>query len=307
MSKNITSTQPNKAPIGNRYAFLAIFEAVNSNYNGSPDEDNLPRVDPFSGKGLVTNVCLKHKIRREVLLRHGDTSGHHMYIKSDTFLNEKDQLAYDALGITDKASLDAAKKNDPELSNKIRDFMCANFWDIRAFGGVMTLFSGAKLDCAAITGPVQLSMSQSVSPVYPQVMTITRSTVATEKEWKEKGNHTMGTQSVVPYGLFVCEGSVDACLAERTGFSEEDLEEFFDALENCFMHDKSAIRSQMRMRKLIVFRHDSKYGNAHDYELFERVKIEEKNPGKPASSYSDYNITLDFDNLPEGISVMERL
>lgn len=259
-------------PIQNRYDFVILFDVQNGNPNGDPDAGNMPRIDPESGCGLVTDVCLKRKIRNYVETVMEDAPGYRIYIKEQVPLNRSDAEALDKLGVT--GDLKAARKGDPDLDCKIRDYMCREFFDIRSFGAVMTTFVKGNLNCGQVRGPVQLGFAQSVEPITPQEVTITRVAITTEAD-AEKKNTEMGHKYIVPYGLYRAEGYVSANLARKTtGFSEEDLALLWRAILNMFENDRSAARGKMAVRELIVFRHDSELGNAPAYKLFEAVKVE---------------------------------
>ena len=290
-------------PIKNRYEFVILFDVENGNPNGDPDAGNMPRVDPETGLGLVTDVCLKRKIRNYVETVKEDADGYRIYIKDGAPLNRSDAKAYEALGVTDK-TVKEKKKADSHLDEKIRDWMCANFYDIRTFGAVMTTFVKAALNCGQVRGPVQLGFARSVEPVMPQEVTITRVAITTEADAEKKGTE-MGRKYIIPYGLYRCEGYVSANLARKTtGFSEEDLELLWQAILNMFEHDHSAARGKMAVRELIIFKHDSELGCAPAWKLFESVKVERTNQdhAAPARSYGDYRVTVDESALPAGVT-----
>lgn len=267
-------------PIRNRYEFVFLFDVENGNPNGDPDAGNMPRMDPETGYGIVTDVCLKRKIRNYVEMVREDDLHYGIYIRENVPLNRSDRAALEALGVEEKA-INEAKKADPELDGKIRDFMCKHFFDIRTFGAVMTTFVKAALNCGQIRGPVQLGFARSIDPVVPQELTITRVAIATEAD-AEKKSTEMGRKYVIPYGLYRCEGYVSANLARKTtGFSEADLELLWQAIANMCESDHSAARGKMAVRELIVFKHDSEFGNAPAYRLFEAVKVERKDPDTP--------------------------
>ena len=275
----------------------------NGNPNGDPDAGNMPRVDPETGLGLVTDVCLKRKIRNYVETVKEDAAGYRIYVKDGVPLNRSDAEAYKALDVDEKTAKEK-KKADPELDRKIRDWMCANFYDIRAFGAVMTTFMKAALNCGQIRGPVQLGFARSVEPVIPQEITITRVAITTEADAEKKGTE-MGRKYIVPYGLYRCEGYISANLARKTtGFSEEDLSLLWEAILNMFENDHSAARGKMAVRELIVFRHDSELGCAPAWKLFDTVKIARKDPAdaSPARSFGDYTVSVDESALPAGIT-----
>ncbi len=300
-------------PIKNRYEFVILFDVENGNPNGDPDAGNMPRTDPETGCGLVTDVCLKRKIRNYVETVKGeDCPGYRIYVKEGVPLNRSDAEACKYVGLPVRDSKDAekvlkqAKKKDDKLDEKIRDFMCGNFFDIRTFGAVMTTFMRGALNCGQVRGPVQLGFARSVDPVLPQEVTITRVAITTEADAENKGTE-MGRKYIVPYGLYRAEGYVSANLARKTtGFSEADLELLWEAILNMFEHDRSAGRGKMAVRELIIFKHDSELGNAPAYKLFELVKAEKK-PGVAAPrAYSDYAVTVDEANLPAGVTCIRK-
>ncbi len=289
--------------IKNRYDFVILFDVENGNPNGDPDAGNMPRVDPETGYGLVTDVCLKRKIRNYVETCKEDEPGYGIYIKDEVPLQRSDAQALAYLGVS--GDLKAAKKDDPSLDGKIRDFMCRNFYDVRTFGAVMTTFMKGALNCGQVRGPVQLSFARSIDPILPQEVTITRVAITTEADAERKGTE-MGRKYIVPYGLYRAEGYVSANLARKTtGFSEEDLQLLWQAILNMFENDRSAARGKMAVRELIVFRHDSELGNAPAYKLFDAVHVKRKAEVTVARSYNDYTVTVDED-LPAGVTC-ERL
>ena len=290
-------------PINNRYEFVILFDVENGNPNGDPDAGNMPRVDPETGLGLVTDVCLKRKIRSYVETAKEDATGYRIYIKDGVPLNRSDAEAYKELGVTEK-DVKEKKKVDSALDEKIRDWMCANFYDIRTFGAVMTTFVKAALNCGQVRGPVQLGFARSVEPVMPQEVTITRVAITTEADAEKKGTE-MGRKYIIPYGLYRCEGYVSANLARKTtGFSEEDLELLWQAILNMFEHDHSAARGKMAVRELIIFKHDSELGCAPAWKLFESVNVErtDKDNPAPARCYQDYRVTVDEAALPADVT-----
>ena len=285
--------------IKNRYDFVILFDVENGNPNGDPDAGNMPRVDPETGLGLVTDVCLKRKIRNYVEMAKEDSAGYRIYIKDQVPLNRNDAEALEYLGI-DK-DLKAAKKNDPEIDIKIRDWMCANFYDIRTFGAVMTTFVKGALNCGQVRGPVQLGFARSIDPIVPQEVTITRVAITTEADAEKKGTE-MGRKYIVPYDLYRAEGFVSANLARKsTGFSEDDLQLLWQAILNMFENDHSAARGKMAVRELIVFKHASELGNAPSYKLFDAVHIARKDGVEIPRSYHDYAVTVE-ESLPVGVT-----
>lgn len=289
--------------IHNRYEFVILFDVENGNPNGDPDAGNMPRVDPETSLGLVTDVCLKRKIRNFVeTVKEGDP-GYRIYVKDSVPLNRSDAeaCAYLQVGSDDKA-LKKAKKDDPDLDRKLRDWMCANFFDIRTFGAVMTTFVKGALNCGQVRGPVQLGFARSIDPIIPQEVTITRVAITTEAD-AEKKDTEMGRKYIVPYGLYRCEGYVSANLARKTtGFSEEDLQLLWTAILNMFEIDHSAARGKMAVRELIVFKHDSELGNAPAYKLFDTVKVERKGDVAVPRSYHDYIVEVDESQIPDGVT-----
>ena len=288
----------------NRYEFVILFDVENGNPNGDPDAGNMPRIDPETGHGIVTDVCLKRKIRNYVETVKEDSTDYRIYVKDGVPLNRSDEEAYRELDVTDK-TVKEKKKEDPELDRKIRDWMCKNFYDIRTFGAVMTTFVKAALNCGQVRGPVQLGFARSVEPVTPQALTIARITQATQKDIEEKGSHTLGDKFIIPYGLYRCEGYISANLARKvTGFTEEDLSLLWEAILNMFEHDHSAARGKMAVRELIIFKHDSELGNAPAWKLFEAVQVRRKdgNAVLPARSFQEYEVLVDEEHLPQGVT-----
>jgi len=289
--------------IKNRYDFIVLFDCENGNPNGDPDAGNLPRVDPETQLGIVTDVCLKRKIRNYINAVKDGEPGFDIYISEHTPLNTSDKRALDYIGVEDIKDI---KKKDPNADEKIRDFMCKNFFDIRTFGAVMTTFVKGALNCGQITGPVQLTFAKSIDPVSPQELAITRIAITTEKDAATKSTE-MGRKAIIPYGLYRAEGFVSANLAKKvTGFSEEDLSLLWKAITNMFEVDRSAARGKMAVRELIVFKHDSEFGNAPAHKLFDLVKVEKKKDVEFPRSYSDYVVTVEEDALPEGVHLERK-
>lgn len=306
------------APITNRYEFAIFFDVLNGNPNGDPDSGNMPRVDPETGFGLVTDVCVKRKIRNYVETVKEDEKGFRIYIKDGVPLNRSDNMALEYLGLEKGADLKKAKKADPGIDEKIRDFMCENYFDIRTFGAVMTTFVKGALNCGQVRGPVQLGFARTVEPIIPQEVTITRIAITTEDDAVKKGTE-MGRKYIVPYGLYRMEGYVSANLARKsTGFSESDLNLLWTAIINMFENDRSAARGNMAVRKLVVFQHASELGNAPAHKLFDAIKVRRKVDGSlvdlddagtlpPARSFDrDYDVSVDEAAIPEGIKVTIR-
>ena len=296
--------------IKNRYEFVVLFDVENGNPNGDPDAGNMPRIDPESGLGLVTDVCLTFTAAGDyVFTVKEDTEGFQIYIKEDVPLNRSDREACVRLGIEeteDKKVTEALrklKKNDPGADVKLRDYMCSNFYDIRTFGAVMTTFVKASLNCGQVRGPVQISFARSVDPVISQEVTITRVAITTEKDAENK-NTEMGRKSIVPYGLYRVEGYISANLARRvTGFSEEDLELLWEAIINMFEHDHSAARGKMAVRELIVFKHSKELGDCPAYKLFDAVEIKKNEGVDYPRKYQDYTVTVHKESIPETVEV----
>ena len=290
-------------PIKNRYDFVILFDVENGNPNGNPDAGNMPRIDPETGYGLVTDVCLKRKIRNYVEDLKEEAPGYRIYVKEGVPLNRSDAEALTAVGVS--GDLKAAKKSDPGIDKKLRDFMCSNFYDIRTFGAVMTTFVKGALNCGQVRGPVQLSFARSIDPIVPQEVTITRVAITTEADAEKKGTE-MGRKHIVPYALYRAEGYVSANLARKTtGFSEDDLQLLWQAILNMFENDHSAARGKMAVRELIVFKHDSELGNAPAYKLFEKVQVKPVEGVEVPRKYGDYVVSVS-DDLPEGVHC-ERL
>ena len=286
-------------PIKNRYDFVILFDVENGNPNGDPDAGNMPRIDPETGYGLVTDVCLKRKIRNYVETVKENDENYRIYIKDTVPLNRSDADAIKALGISE--DLKAAKKSDPDIDRRLRNYMCEHYYDIRTFGAVMTTFVKGALNCGQVRGPVQLSFARSVDTIIPQEVTITRVAITTEADAEKKGTE-MGRKYMVPYALYRAEGYVSANLARKTtGFSEDDLQLLWEAILNMFENDHSAARGKMAVRELIVFKHSSELGNAPAYKLFDAVTVQRKDPTTPARSYRDYTVTVS-DALPEGVT-----
>jgi CRISPR-associated protein Csd2 len=292
--------------IKNRYDFVVLFEVENGNPNGDPDAGNMPRIDMETNLGIVTDVCLKRKIRNYVETAKENEDGYRIYIKERVPLNRSDAEAYQALGI-DPKKVKEKKKDNENIDLEIRDYMCREFFDIRTFGAVMTTFVKDKLNCGQVRGPVQLGFAKSVDPIIPQEITITRVAITTESDAEGK-NTEMGRKYIVPYGLYRVEGYVSANLARKvTGFTEDDMELLWTAIINMFELDHSAARGNMAVRKLIVFKHESELGNAPAYQLFDRITVKRKDETKPPRSYDDYAVTIDEQDMPEGVTCIQKL
>jgi len=299
-------------PIKNRYDFMLVFDVKDGNPNGDPDAGNLPRMDAETGQGLVTDVCLKRKVRNYVHLTKGAETGYDIFVKEKAILNQSIEKAYSALEIdlakppvdvSDGKTRKTVGQGQGSEVQRARDKMCVNFFDIRAFGAVMSTGANA----GQVRGPIQLTFGRSVDPVVTMEHSITRMAVATEAEAEKQSgdNRTMGRKNTIPYGVYVAYGFVSPSLAAQTGFSDEDLNIFWKSLTDMFEHDHSAARGMMATQKLIVFKHDSSLGNAPAHKLFGRVKIELRDKSKPARDFSDYAISIDQTSLPGGIQVVE--
>ncbi|AGQ37968.1 TPA: type I-C CRISPR-associated protein Cas7/Csd2 [Mannheimia haemolytica] len=285
--------------IQNRYEFVFFFDVTNGNPNGDPDAGNMPRLDPETSKGLVTDVCLKRKIRNFIEMSYENEAGYEIYVKEKSVLNLQNKRAYEALGIESEA------KKLPKEEAKAREitaWMCKNFFDIRTFGAVMT----TEVNSGQVRGPVQLAFAQSIDPIIPLEVSITRMAVTNEKDLEKE--RTMGRKYIVPYALYRVHGFISAKLAEKTGFSDEDVQKLWQALQLMFEHDRSAARGEMAARKLIVFKHDSELGNQPAHKLFDSVKVERINGEKdtPAKDYDDYRISVQAEGLT-GVTVEELL
>jgi CRISPR-associated protein Csd2 len=285
--------------VDRRYDFVLLFDVINGNPNGDPDAGNSPRVDPETARGLVSDVCLKRKIRNYISLVKSDGSGspekgYDIYVKERSILNQQHQRAYDAL------SLDS-KKPDATTESKARQWMCQTFFDVRMFGAVMT----TGVNAGQVRGPVQITFARSVDPIMPLEQAITRMAVTTERESESQsgGNRTMGRKEIIPYALYVAHGFISPQLAAQTGFSTDDLSLLWKALEQMFEFDRSAARGEMTTRGLKVFEHASALGNASAHRLFERVTIARNDLSQPPREFADYTVSLNTEALPQGITL----
>lgn len=285
-------------PINNRYEFVLLYDVENGNPNGDPDAGNMPRIDPETGYGIVTDVCLKRKVRNYVEMVKSDSPGYRIYIKEGTPLNTNHKEAYVAVGI------EPGKKAPSDKVNEARAWMCANFFDVRTFGAVMSTGD----NCGQVRGPVQINFSRSIDPIVQQEVTITRQTVTREEEAEKE--RTMGRKHIVPYGLYRAEGYVSAKLAndstKGTGFSEEDLRLFWDALRNLFEHDHSAARGKMTVRKLFIFKHESDLGNAPSHKLFDMISVARREGVVVPRKFDDYIIKVDG-KTSDGVELIEAV
>lgn len=290
--------------IKNRYEFVILFDVENGNPNGDPDAGNMPRIDPESGYGLVTDVCMKRKIRNYVETVKEGEDGYRIYIKEDVPLNRSDNEAFAHLGVKDTKNL---KKSNPDADIKIRDFMCSKFYDIRTFGAVMTTFVKAALNCGQVRGPVQLGFARSIDPIVSQEVTITRVAITTEKDAESKSTE-MGRKMIVPYALYRAEGYISANLARKvTGFTEDDLELLWEAIINMFEHDHSAARGKMAVRELIVFKHSKELGDCPAYKLFDAIDVSRKGDVVYPRKYTDYTVTIYEEKIPETVEVIRKI
>ena len=295
--------------VSNRYDFILFFDVENGNPNGDPDAGNLPRMDPETSQGLVTDVSLKRKLRNYVAEAKPKEPGHAIYMQDGAVLNRQHAKAYEAEKLKSEPKKRPKKEED---AKRITDWMCANFWDIRTFGAVMT----TEVNAGQVRGPVQLTFGRSVEPIMPLEVSITRASVTNEKDAERE--RTMGRKHVVPYGLYRAHGFVNAPLAARTGFSEDDLALLWEGFRDMFELDRSAARGMMAARRLIAFRHDSALGNAQAHRLFDRVSVQRIHKGETAPigddrihnwpvarAFTDYEIRLDDVDLPAGVTVVE--
>ena len=281
-----------------RYEFVLLFDVENGNPNGDPDAGNMPRIDAETSLGIMTDVCLKRKVRNYVEMAKEDGEGFKLYVKEKAILNKQNELAYKSI---------ETQNENKATTEEAREWMCQNFYDVRTFGAVM---STGDFNCGQVRGPVQFNFSRSIEPVTPIELSITRMAVTTEKESiSQKGdNRTMGRKHIIPYGLYRMEGYISAHLANKTRFSEDDLELLFESLTNMFDHDHSAARGKMSARRLIIFKHNSKLGNAPAHKLFDLIDVKRVDGAQgPARNYSDYTVTIERDSLPAGIELIDRI
>jgi len=291
--------------LNNRYDFVLLFDVRDGNPNGDPDAGNLPRVDAETGRGLVTDVSLKRKVRNFVGLTKGEQPPFEIYVKEKAILNNQNKRAYVGIGKAELLEGDDKKRKGGDAVDEARQWMCKNFFDVRTFGAVMS----TGINCGQVRGPVQLTFARSIDPIVAQEHSITRMAVATEAEAEKQGgdNRTMGRKFTVPYGLYVAHGFVSAHLANQTGFNEDDLELLWQSLVNMFEHDRSAARGEMATRGLYVFKHDNQLGNAPAYSLFERIQPKLKDGIAIPRNFSDYTITVDETDMPSGVQLLRRV
>lgn len=282
--------------IEKRYEFVVLFDVENGNPNGDPDAGNMPRIDFETGHGIVTDVCLKRKVRNYVEVAKNSSTGYRIYVKEGAVLNNFNKEAYVSLNLNpdDQKS---AKGKEEELTL----FMCENFYDVRAFGAVMS----TKVNCGQVRGPIQFNFAKSIDPITQQEITITRMAVSNEKDADKE--RAMGRKHIVPYALYRAEGYVSAFFAEKTHFTQEDLELLWEAVMNMFEHDHSAARGKMAVRKLLVFEHETALGNAPAHKLFDLIRVERTDKTLPARSYSDYQVTIAHELVPGGVTLIEKL
>lgn len=283
--------------MNNRYEFILLFDVIDGNPNGDPDAGNMPRMDAETSQGLVTDVCLKRKIRNYVSLTRQGQNGFDIYIQEKAILNKQNEKAYLAL------KLDPAKSKQPEV-DQTRKWMCENFYDVRTFGAVMT----TKVNCGQVRGPIQLSFARSKDPIVIGDHSITRMAVTTEKESEEQdgGNRTMGRKFTVPYALYQAEGFINPYLADQTNFTEEDLEVFWESLIHMFEFDRSASRGMMAIRALLVFKHEDKLGNAPAHELFDLVDVKKKEGVEVPRSFDDYKVIISK-KIPAKVTLLNKI
>lgn len=283
--------------MNHRYDFLFLFDCQDANPNGDPDAGNLPRIDVETGQGLVTDVCLKRKIRNFVALTGGGQDGKRIYFTEGAVHNLQHKGAYEAIGET------PAKTVKPEIKDRATAWMCQTYYDIRTFGAVMS----TEVNCGQVRGPVQISFARSIDPIVSSEHAITRTSVTNEKDIEKE--RTMGRKFTIPYGLYKAQGFVNPFLANQTGFTDEDLELLFTALENAFQFDQSAARpaGSMNPRALLVFKHETPLGNAPSHKLFELVTVKKKDTVEVPRAFTDYEVTIDRSGLPAGVEIIERI
>lgn len=306
--------------IQNRYEFSILFDVKNGNPNGNPDADNMPRQDVVTGKGLITDVCLKHKIKQYIDLLYGTETGYNLFVKDKTIsenemiqtfiqhqiLKEDERISDDTL----KKAMQRLKKDTGELDATILELLCANYFDIRTFGAVLTSLSKVKTMTSSLRGPVQFNMAESIDPIMPQRVSITRTGAASEDYFKQAGYGTIGERWIVPYGLYRCNGYVSAALSQKqagptgTGaLTEEDLQRLWEAITNMFEHDHAVARGEMNVRGLYIWKHDSKYGKVHAHRLFDTLTVTKKDGIVHPSSFSDYIVSMNESAIPESVTM----
>ncbi len=284
--------------IKNRYEFVLLFDVKDGNPNGDPDAGNLPRIDPETGHGLVTDVCLKRKVRNYIGLAKGEQPPYEIYVKEKAVLNRQHERAYQEFELKPQSKKLPKKEED---ARKITGWMCKNFFDVRTFGAVMS----TEINAGQVRGPVQFAFGRSVDRIFTGEHTITRMAVTNEKDLEKE--RTMGRKFTVPYGLYRVHGFISAPLAQQTGFSEEDLDLFWTSLINMFDHDRSAARGEMATQKLFVFRHDSELGNAPANKLFDLINVKRIDNSQPTRKFTDYEVSVDEENLPAGVTLLDMV
>lgn len=290
--------------LNNRYDFVLLFDVKDGNPNGDPDAGNLPRIDAESGRGLVTDVCIKRKVRNFVGLVKGDQPPFEIYVKEKAVLNNQHKRAYVGIGKAELLEGDDKKRKGGDAVDEARQWMCRNFFDVRAFGAVMS----TGINCGQVRGPIQLTFARSVDPIVALEHSITRMAVATEAEAEKQSgdNRTMGRKFTIPYGLYAAHGFVSSFLAKQTGFDEGDLELLWQSLAQMFEHDRSAARGEMSTRGLYVFKHDSELGSAPAHSLFSRIQPKLKEGITAPRDFADYNVNVNEAAMPAGITLERK-
>ncbi|MGI8551100.1 MAG: type I-C CRISPR-associated protein Cas7/Csd2 [Dehalococcoidia bacterium] len=300
---NLTSA-PASTPVAVRYDFVLLFDVQDGNPNGDPDAGNMPRIDPETNNGLVTDVCLKRKIRDFVYAAHDGEPGYRIYVQHQSrggrYLNDLHLEAQNAIGITGPAASDARKNPPPAQREQARKWMCRNFFDVRAFGAVMS----TGVNAGQVRGPVQITFARSIDPVVPTEYAITRVAKTTEERAQAAGSTEIGRKYTLPYGLYCAHGFVSASFARDTGFSDDDLQLLWEALTKMFWDDHSATRGQMDTRGLYAFRHSSPLGEAPAYKLFERITVRRREGIDPARSFGDYEVLINDVDMPRGVELL---
>ena len=311
---NVTTENMNEAKgemkmgnkeLKNRYDFIVLFDVENGNPNGDPDT-NMPRIDPETNLGLVTDVCLKRKIRNYIETVKEDCDGYKIYVKKGSCLNLNDMQACKSLNVDSVEKLKKLKSTDKDIDMKIRDYMCRNYYDIRTFGAVMTTFQKAALNCGQVKGAVQLGFANSIDPIFNQDVTLTRVAITTEKDLEKKTTE-IGRKNIVPYGLYKVKGRISANIANKSGFTEDDLELLWQAIINMFENDGSAARGYMAVRELIVFKHESKLGNCSSHKLFDAISVKRKDDVLYPRKYQDYIVEIDEEKIPESVEMIRMI
>lgn len=311
---NVTTENTNKVKgemkmenkeLKNRYEFTVLFDVKNGNPNGDPDT-NMPRIDPETNLGLVTDVCLKRKIRNYVETVKEDCDGYKIYVKKGSCLNLNDMQACKSLNVDSVEKLKKLKSTDKDIDMKIRDYMCRNYYDIRTFGAVMTTFQKAALNCGQVKGAVQFGFANSIDPIFNQDVTLTRVAITTEKDLEKKTTE-IGRKNIVPYGLYRVDGYISANIANKSGFTEEDLELLWESIINMFEYDHSASRGNMAVRELIVFKHESKLGNCPAHKLFDAISVKRKDNVLYPRQYLDYIVEIDEEKIPESVEMIRMI